>query len=94
MNWFWHALWICFVVIPVTILWIICILDVIFNRGDLVWWKRLGYLVLVLVPFIGPIIYACVSPLFRHPREDAYDEGADLHDRSPLVDMRREQVIG
>lgn len=73
MNSFWHAVWVCLVVIPVTILWVVCMVDVIINRGDLVWWKRLGWLLLLLVPFFGPIIYALASrsPMFRR---GVYDE--------------------
>ena len=69
MNWFWHAVWICFVVIPVTILWIFCIFDVLFRRNDLIWWKRLLWFVVLLVPLIGALIYAATTPLFREARE-------------------------
>lgn len=86
MNWFWHAVWICLVVIPVTILWIICITDIIFNRNDLVWWKRLGVLLLVLVPFIGPIAYAFMHPIFHGQREDVYEENGERDfDEAPIV---------
>lgn len=91
MNWFWHTLWICLVVIPVSILWIVCMVDIIFNRNDLVWWKRLGWLLVVLIPFVGAIAYAAVSPLFRHPQPAIY--GEDLTgDRGSLVARPREFI--
>ena len=89
MNWFWHALWICFVIIPVTILWIACMVDIIFNRSDLIWWKRLGWLILVLIPFIGAIIYALMSPMLRRAGDYDYDESAD----QSFVHSGRSRVI-
>lgn len=83
MNWLWHALWLCFVVIPVTILWIVCLVDVIFNRRDLVWWKRLAYLALVLIPFIGAIIYMGITPRMRH-RDMGFESVEATSDR-PMV---------
>lgn len=73
MNWFWHTLWICLVVIPVAILWAVCIFDIVVRRGDLVWWKRLLWLVLVLfVPLLGALIYAA-GPLSARSDTDFHD---------------------
>jgi hypothetical protein len=93
VNWFWHALWLCLVVIPVTILWIVCIIDVIFNRGDLVWWKRLAYLGLVLIPFIGAIIYIGVTPRLRHP-EMGFESVERVSSTRPMVSMPPGQFMG
>jgi hypothetical protein len=84
VNWFWHTVWLCLVVIPAAILWIVCIIDVVFNRGDLVWWKRLAYLGLVLIPFIGAIIYIGVTPRLRHPEMGFESMEATTADR-PMV---------
>jgi hypothetical protein len=89
MNWFWHAIWIFFVVIPVSILWIACIFDVVFNRNDLVWWKRLGWFAVVLVPFIGAIVYSFFTPMFHRDRDHAYDDEDELRARGLLTDTDR-----
>ncbi len=77
MNWFWHALWICLFVIPITILWAACVFDMVWRRRELVWWKRLAWLLLViLVPVIGALIYASVAlsgDSGMHPRGDMTD---------------------
>ena len=60
MNWFWHAIFICLIVIPAAILWGVAIFDVIFRRHDLSTGKRIGFLVMILfIPIIGALIYAC-----------------------------------
>ncbi|HSP38139.1 MAG TPA: PLDc N-terminal domain-containing protein [Frankiaceae bacterium] len=62
MNWFWHALWIAFVVIPLALLWGYCLVD-IFVRRDLSGWARLGWLIGVLVlPLLGALTYLAVRP--------------------------------
>jgi hypothetical protein len=58
MDWFWHAIFICLVVIPVTILWIVAIFDIVFRRHDLRAISRIGLLVMVLfLPVIGALLY-------------------------------------
>jgi hypothetical protein len=62
MNWFWHAVWICLVVIPVTLLWVTCVVD-IFLRRDLSGWARVGWVLGVLVfPLVGALVYLAVRP--------------------------------
>ncbi|HSP39780.1 MAG TPA: SHOCT domain-containing protein [Frankiaceae bacterium] len=62
MNWFWHALWIAFVVIPLTLLWAFSLMD-IFVRRDLSGWARFGWVFAVLVlPLLGPLTYLAVRP--------------------------------
>ena len=74
MNWFWHALWICLVVIPVTLLWAVCIFDIVVHRRGRQWWQRILWLVLVLfVPLLGALIYAGVN---LAPHEDVRSRSA------------------
>lgn len=62
MNWFWHALWIALVVIPVTILWISCVID-LFMRRDLSGWAKLAWLVgILVVPLFGALVYLLFRP--------------------------------
>ena len=62
MDWFWHVLVLCFVIIPITLLWMACLWDILIRRRDLTWWKRLIYILLILVfPLIGALIYASIA---------------------------------
>jgi hypothetical protein len=62
MNWFWHALWIAFVVIPVTLLWIFCLVDT-FLRRDLSGWAKAAWVIGILVfPVIGAVVYLVTRP--------------------------------
>jgi hypothetical protein len=63
VNWFWHALWIALVVIPVTLLWMSTVLDV-FLRRDMSGWARVGWLVFALaLPVFGSLIYLLLRPI-------------------------------
>jgi hypothetical protein len=62
MNWFWHAILIAIVVIPVTILWLSCVFD-IFGRHDLGAASTVLWLLAILiVPFLGSLIYLLARP--------------------------------
>ncbi|MDQ1634851.1 MAG: hypothetical protein QOJ32_1660 [Frankiaceae bacterium] len=62
MNWFWHALWIAFVIIPLTLLWTFCLVDV-FVRRDLSGWARFAWVFAILVlPLFGPLAYLVSRP--------------------------------
>ena len=62
MTWFWHALWIAFVIIPLTLLWAFCLVDV-FVRRDLSGWARFAWVFTVLVlPLFGPLAYLVTRP--------------------------------
>jgi hypothetical protein len=94
MNWFWHALWICLVVIPVAILWGACIFDIVVRRHDMVWWKRVLWLLLVLVlPVLGALIYAAV-PMGASTSELDYHELDRLHSQGDLSNADYEQERG
>jgi hypothetical protein len=70
MNWFWHAILIALVVIPVTILWLGCVFD-IFRRHDLGAASTVLWLLAILVvPFLGSLIYLLARP----PRITAFAE--------------------
>lgn len=61
MDWFWHVLWICAVVIPVTVMWVAVIVE-LFRRHDLSGMARVAWLLFILVlPVIGSVIYLVIS---------------------------------
>jgi hypothetical protein len=39
MDWFWHVLWVCLVVIPIALLWIAVVVE-LFRRHDLSGWMK------------------------------------------------------
>ncbi len=62
MTWTWHALLICLVVVPVSVLWVVAVVDLVVRRDDLRPWVRFGWLLAVLVlPVVGALAYACVA---------------------------------
>jgi hypothetical protein len=72
VNWFWHALWICLIVIPTTILWLACVYDIVFRRRSMSAWARVIWLLIVLVlPVVGAVIYL-VAFGDALGREDSY----------------------
>jgi hypothetical protein len=61
MDWFWHVLWVCLVVIPIALLWVAVVVE-LFRRHDLAGWMKLLWLLFVLVlPVIGAITYLVVT---------------------------------
>jgi len=61
MDWFWHVLWVCLVVIPIALLWIAVVVE-LFRRHDLSGWMKLLWLLFVLVfPVIGAVTYIVVT---------------------------------
>jgi len=105
MEWFWHVLLICLVVIPAAIMWLAVIFE-LFRRGDLKWWQRLAWFLLVIAfPLIGSIIFlgytwvtagrrapevASGLPRFDPQSSSAPDVEADL---SSLERLRQSGVI-
>ena len=76
MDWFWHAIWICLVVIPVTVLWVAAIFDVVFRRHDMKAGSRIAILVMVLfLPVIGALIYFGVMNRPDKPDDDYTGRG-------------------
>jgi hypothetical protein len=57
MEWFWHVLVVCVIVIPVTVMWIAVAVEIA-RRDDLSGFARVAWLAFILVlPFFGPVIY-------------------------------------
>jgi hypothetical protein len=83
--------WICLIVIPVTILWLVSVFDLIFRQHEMSGWKRVGWLVLVLVlPVIGALIYLTV----HGPGQGQTDSYRDLNvarARGQLTDDQYDQ---
>lgn len=69
MDWFWHVLWICAVVIPVTVIWIAVLIE-LFRRRDISAGARVAWLLFILVfPLIGAVIYLAIT-WYRAGRHD------------------------
>jgi uncharacterized protein (DUF58 family) len=61
MDWFWHVLVVCVIVVPVTVMWIAIIVE-LFRRHDLSGLARATWLVLLFVlPLIGSFLYLIVT---------------------------------
>jgi hypothetical protein len=83
VNWFWHALWICFVVIPATILWLVCVFDIVFRQRRMAVWKRIVWLIVVLViPIIGALIYISV---YARGLEEGFRNLERPHSQEPVT---------
>jgi hypothetical protein len=58
----WDVFWFLFVFIPLTILWIITLVDII-RRADVVGWqKALWVMVIIFFPWIGVFAYLIARP--------------------------------
>lgn len=102
MNWFWHALIVCLIIIPITIMWLAIVIE-LFRRHDLSGWVRVAWLLAVFAfPLIGSFAYLIVTWL----RADAaHDLGAapaapgvpenpsTISDLSRLDRLRRAGVV-
>lgn len=61
MDWFWHALLVCVVVIPITIMWVAVVIEIL-RRHDLGAVGKVCWLVAILVfPLLGPVTYLVVT---------------------------------
>jgi hypothetical protein len=59
---FWDVFWLLAVFIPLTILWITCVLDIIFRRHDLSGLARAAWVLLIIVlPALGSLAYLAFS---------------------------------
>jgi hypothetical protein len=79
---FWHTFLVLAVFIPLTILWVTCIVDLIFRRHDMTGVKRAVWIVAIIVfPALGAIAYIAfggITPqhidsgaMVSSPRDDA-----------------------
>lgn len=93
MNWFWHAIWVALVVIPVTVLWIACLFDIVLRRDLGVAARVLWVLGILVVPFLGSLVYL----LFRPPGAGTFGERASRSGSSlaqQLADLDRLRSTG
>jgi len=65
LSTFWDVLWamviVLFIFIPLTMLWIFALGD-LFSRRDIRWLKVSWLLLIIVVPFFGPLVYLLVRP--------------------------------
>ncbi len=105
MDWLWHALVVCFIVIPVTVMWIAIIVE-LFRRHDLSAFARVAWLVLLFVlPLIGAFTYVIVtwrrgegdvparSPSAKAPAHSDPAAASTVSDLTELDRLRRTGVI-
>ena len=61
MDWFWHVLVVCVVVIPVTIMWVAIVIEIL-RRHDLNAFQRVCWLLVILMlPILGSFTYVIVT---------------------------------
>ena len=73
MDWFWHALLVCFVIITATVLWLAIIVELI-RRHDLSTWGRIGWLLVILIfPVIGSLP-TCSLPGYARTRPPTWPQ--------------------
>ncbi|WP_196279235.1 SHOCT domain-containing protein [Catellatospora vulcania] len=78
---FWDVFWLLLIFIPLLLIWAFAIVD-IFRRDDLSGWlKALWIVVVILLPFLGTLIYL----IFRQP-------GATAQERRAMDQASREFV--
>jgi hypothetical protein len=66
----WDVFWFIFIFLPLTILWVIVLLDMM-RRPDLVGWqKAIWAMVIIFFPWIGVFAYLIVRP--REPAAQTY----------------------
>ena len=71
---FWDVFWLLAVFIPLTILWITCVLDIIFRRHDLSGFARAAWVLLIIVlPAIGSLAYLAFGGAGK---DDRYEPSA------------------
>jgi Phospholipase_D-nuclease N-terminal len=82
---FWDVFWLLLIFIPLLLIWTFAIVD-IFNREDMTGWlKALWILMVLLLPFLGTLLYLIFLPRDATP-EIALAVLADLHERGKLSD--------
>lgn len=68
MDWFWHVLVVCVIVIPATIMWFAIGIEIL-RRHDLNAFQRICWLLVIfLLPILGSITYLIVSWRSRDER--------------------------
>lgn len=89
---FWEVFWLLLIFIPLLLIWAFAMVD-IFRRDDIAGWiKALWMLAVILVPFLGTLIYLIFRPPGATPEERDSPTAiglqvlSDLHDRGKLTD--------
>jgi len=62
IYWFWSALILLFVFIPLTLLWIYALIDLVMNPAVAVIAKVLWLFVIIIVPLFGALVYLLFRP--------------------------------
>ena len=62
----WPALWTALLIVPIGLLWVGCLVDVLFRRRMVGWRKALWVVFILVLPVIGPLTYL----ILRTPEPD------------------------
>jgi hypothetical protein len=94
VTWFWHAILIALVIVPVSVLWFSCVLD-IFIRANLGPLARVGWLLTILVlPVVGSLLYLIARPRAIGPTDGFGDRRTPMSQQlSDLDRLYRSGVI-
>ena len=101
MDWFWHTLLVCVIVIPVTVMWIAIVVE-IFRRRDLSGLARITWLALILVlPLVGSLAYVGVTwwrakdghDMAVSARDEVSARPSSVSDLTRLDQLRRAGVL-
>ncbi len=98
MNWFWHALWIAFVLIPLALLWGLTVMDIILRPGMSVLGRFAWLIVVLALPLFGALIYLLSRPTTDRielpgPRAFTGPSGSLSGDLAKLGDLHRDGVL-
>jgi hypothetical protein len=58
----WDVFWLLFVFVPLTILWIVVLMDMMGRRDLLGWQKAIWVVVIIFFPWVGILAYFVVRP--------------------------------
>jgi hypothetical protein len=88
---FWDAFWLLLIFIPLLVIWTLAAVD-IFRRDDLAGaTKALWLIVVIVLPFLGTLVYLIFRPHLATRDESGLAVLADLHDRGVLSDAQYAQ---
>jgi hypothetical protein len=74
--------------IPLTILWVTCVLDLIFKRHDLSGWGRAAWVAAIIFPALGSLAYVAfggMAPLHASGASGASPTGSPRDDALRLT---------
>jgi hypothetical protein len=74
---FWDLFWLFAIFIPLTILWVTCVIDIAFKRDDLTGFARAGWVLLIIIlPAIGSLAYLAFGGAGKGVRQGVASEEA------------------